>query len=50
MIEGYNNLCYEDMLSNTRLITLEKRRARGDLIQVFKIIKGTGKIDYRHFF
>lgn len=50
MIEGYKNLCYEDRLSNTGLMKLEKRRARGDLIQVFKIIKGIDKVDYRHFF
>jgi ribonuclease P/MRP protein subunit RPP40 len=50
MIEGYKNMCYEDRLSNTGLIKLEKRRARGDLIQVFKIIKGIDKVDYRHFF
>jgi hypothetical protein len=50
MIEGYRNMCYEDRLSNTGLIKLEKRRARGDLIQVFKIIKGIDKVDYRIFF
>ena len=50
MIEGYNNLSYEDRLSNTGLIKLEKRRARGDLIQVFKIIKGIDRVNYRHFF
>lgn len=50
MIEGYKNLCYEDRLNNTGLIKLEKRRARGDLIQVFKIIKGIDKVDYRDFF
>lgn len=49
MIEGYNNLSYEDRLSNTGLIKLEKRRARGDLIQVFKIIKGIDRVNYRHF-
>lgn len=50
MIEGYTNMSYEDRLSNTGLIKLEKRRARGDLIQVFKIIKGIDKVDYRQFF
>ena len=49
MIEGYNNLSYEDTLSNTGLIKLEKRRARGDLIQVFKIIKGIDRVNYRLF-
>lgn len=50
MIEGYGNLKYEDRLMKTGLISLEKRRARGDLIQVFKIIKGIDKLDYRNFF
>ena len=50
MIEGYKNMSYEDRLSNTGLTKLEKRRARGDLIQVFKIIKGIDKVDYRQFF
>ena len=50
MIEGYKNLCYEDRLRNTGLMKLKKRRTRGDLIQVFKIIKGVDKVDYRNFF
>ena len=50
MIEGYNNISYEDRLRNTGLLKLEKRRARGDLIQVFKMIKGIDKVDYRQFF
>lgn len=50
MIEGYKDMSYEDRLSNTGLTKLEKRRARGDLIQVFKIIKGIDKVDYRQFF
>jgi hypothetical protein len=29
---------------------MEKRRERGDLIQVFKLIKGFDKLDYAHFF
>lgn len=50
MIEGYKDMSYEDRLRNTGLMKLEKRRARGDLIQVFKIIKGIDKVDYRRFF
>ena len=39
-----------DRLEATSLISLEKRRIRGDLIQVFKIMKGIDKIDYKKFF
>jgi hypothetical protein len=49
-IEGYWNLRYEDRLKRTKLISLEKRRVRGDLIQVFKILKGFDKVDYRDYF
>jgi ribonucleases P/MRP protein subunit RPP40 len=50
LIEGYKDLSYEDRLDKTGLISLEKRRVRGDLIQVFKMINGIDKIDYRKFF
>ena len=30
--------------------TLEERRTRGDLIEVFKMIKGLNKSDYTRFF
>ena len=41
---------YDERLHETGLITLERRRERGDLIQVFKLIKGLDKVDYRKFF
>src|SRR5580692_7626088 len=50
MIEGFRDLSYEERLERTGLISLEKRRVRGDLIQVFKFIKGFAKIDYRKIF
>ena len=34
----------------TGLSTLEERRNRGDLIEVFKIIKGLTKVDYNRWF
>ena len=46
MIEGLSHVSCEDRLQQTGLISLEKRRVRGDLIQVFKIMKGFCKIDY----
>jgi hypothetical protein len=44
------DVSYEDRLEQTGLISLEKRRVRGDLIQVFKIMKGFDKLDYRTLF
>ena len=43
-------LSYNDRWDRACLITLEKRRLRGDLIQVFRLIKGIDKIDYNKFF
>jgi len=50
LIEGFRDVSYEDRLERTGLISLEKRRVRGDLIEVFKIMKGYDRIDYRKFF
>jgi hypothetical protein len=50
LIEGYSQLSYEDRLSKTGLISLKQRRVRGDLIQVFKMIKGFDAIKYKDYF
>ena len=50
MIRECRGLNYEDRLKCTGLLTLERRRERGDLIEVFKLIKGFDKIDHRKFF
>lgn len=50
MIVDYKHLRYEDRLKKTDLPTLEERRTRGDLIEVFKTIKGLNKSDFRNFF
>src|SRR5271166_2666674 len=47
-IEGYQNFSYKDRLRKTGLISLEKHRVRGDLIQTFKIVKGYDKLDNRN--
>ena len=44
MILGYKHYCYEDRLVLCNLSTLEGRRLRGDLIQVFKLLKGVEQI------
>jgi ribonucleases P/MRP protein subunit RPP40 len=50
MIAECKGLNYEDRLNITGLPSLEARRTRGDLIEVFKMIKGFSKTDYRGFF
>ena len=39
-IIGMNNLDYKDRLSKLRLPSIEFRRLRGDMIDVFKITNG----------
>jgi hypothetical protein len=50
MITGFNALTYEERLRRTNLLTLEKRRVRADLIEVFKIISELEKIPSSNFF
>ena len=50
LIEGLRNKPYSEILIHTGLISLEKCRIRGDLIQVFKMLKGEDKIDFSTFF
>ena len=41
---------YEARLKVLGLSSVEERQTRGDLIQVFKLIKGFDNLDYREFF
>ena len=43
MIQGLRNLPYKDRLKRFNLHSLERGRARGDMIEVFKWIKGINK-------
>ena len=43
MIPGLRNLSYKDRLKHLNLHSLERRRARGDMIEVFKWVKGINK-------
>ena len=45
MIDECKRSSYEDRLKFTGLSTLEARRIRGDMIEVFKILKGISKLD-----
>ena len=47
ILEGIRNFSYERRLKFLKLHSLERRRVRGDLIEVFKWVKGFNKWDVR---
>ena len=50
LVKGLQNKSYEERLRLLGITSLEKRRIRGDLIQVFRIMKGFDKVDRESFF
>ena len=50
MVPELAGLSYEDRLRELGLTTLEERRRRGDLIEVFKIMHGFDNLDRSRFF
>ena len=50
MIEECKGLGYKDRLKVTGLTTSEDRRIRGDMIEVFKMLKGISKVDSSRWF
>ena len=50
LIPELRELSYTERLTELKLSTLEYRRKRFDLIQVYKIVHGFDKVDMGHFF
>ena len=50
MIHGLQDMTYTDRLRETKLLTLEMRRLRGDLIEVFKIMHNLEGLEANKFF
>ena len=50
MIPELSQLNYEERLCRTNLLSLEMRRLRADLFEVFKIVKGIENVDQYSFF
>ena len=50
LISSLKDMTYENRLKLLNLTTLETRRLRGDLIEVYKILKGFDDIDSSRFF
>ena len=50
LFKGLQNKSYEERLRLLGITSLEKRRIRGDLIQVFRTMKGFDKVDRESFF
>src|SRR6266496_4784187 len=50
LIEGLKDMSYPERLLSTGLISMEKRRLWGDLIQVFKMLKDKDRVDFNKFF
>ena len=50
LINVFRHISYEERLARTGLTTLEERRVRGDLIEVYKIVNGIDKLEFDRFF
>ena len=50
MIKRLEHLPYDRMLDQLGLFSLEKKRLRGDMIEVYKIMHGIENVDRETFF
>jgi len=45
MLPGMEHFSYEETLRKLGLLSLEQRRLRGDLIEVYQIMRGKDRVD-----
>ena len=50
LVTSIKKLPYTDRLRKLNIYSLERRRLRGDLIEMYKLLTGKEKVDYRQFF
>ena len=50
MVNGMENLNYEEQLKKLKMMSLQERRLHGDLIETYKLITGKVKVDASQFF
>ena len=50
MLLGFDGLSYKERLDRLGLFSLERRRLRGDLIEVYKIMRGTDQLNSQYLF
>ena len=50
MIKGLHEVPYDDRLSACGLLSLEMRRRRADLVEVFRMVNGDEPLLVDHFF
>ena len=50
MLPGLDGLRYKERLDGLGLFSLERRRLRGDLIEVYKIMRGIDQLDSQYLF
>ena len=50
VIQDCRNMSYEHRLQTLKITTLETRRMRADMLQMFRILKGIDKVESKNFF